>query len=145
MKASKALIEKIKEFEGLRLRAYKPVLTEKNWTIGYGHSGADVGENMRITEDYASFLLGIDIARVEKQINALNLTFPQNRYDALVSFVFNVGMGNFKISTLYKKIRHGAPVPEVQKEFRRWVYANKKVLPGLVKRREYEASLWAME
>ena len=53
MKSSDLLIRKIKEFEGLSLKAYKPVKTERYYTIGYGHYGSDVKANQVITEKQA--------------------------------------------------------------------------------------------
>ncbi len=61
MKSSELLIKKIKEFEGLSLKAYKPVPTEKFYTIGYGHYGADVKKNQVITEKQAEELLRKDL------------------------------------------------------------------------------------
>ena len=83
--------------------------------------------------------------RFANTIEELN---TQGRYDAVVDFCFNLGVDRFKRSTLYKHIIHHAPDKMVQEEFRRWVYATdsrtgKKVkLPGLVKRREWEAQRW---
>ena len=63
--------------------------------------------------------------------------------DALVDFAYNLGVGSLRSSTLLRKIKEGASTEDIQAEFRRWVYANGKVLKGLVKRREWEASRWA--
>ena len=56
-----------------------------------------------------------------------------------MSFVFNLGIGRLKSSTLLKVIREGGSMQQVKKEFKRWVYGGGKQLPGLVKRREWEA------
>lgn len=145
MKASEQCIAAIKQFEGLRLKAYKPVATEKYYTYGYGHCGPDVGANARITEDYADFLLRRDIRLVEAQIDGLWLTLTQGQMDALVSFVFNLGIGNLKKSTLLRKVKARRPTEEIQKEFQKWVYAGGKKLAGLVKRRAWEAKMWAVK
>lgn len=135
-------IDAIKSFEGLRLKAYKPVPTEKFFTIGYGSCGPHVGRNMVIDESMATFLLRRDIAKVEGQLNALKLNITQSQFDALVDFVYNLGFAALQKSTLLKKIRAKRPNTEIQAEFRKWVYAGGKKLAGLIKRREWEAQMW---
>lgn len=140
MKASRILIEKIKEFEGLRLRAYRD--SGGKPTIGYGHTlGVRMGQ--RITELQAEEMLRQDLWVAGRFANMIKEINTQGKYDAVVSFIFNLGVGNFKRSTLYKHIRHHAPDKLIQAEFRRWVHSGGKVLPGLVKRREWEARRWA--
>lgn len=80
-----------------------------------------------------------DIRAVENQVNALPLHLGQYQFDAVVSFCFNVGIGKFKKSTLYKKIRADAYEPSIPAEFKKWIYGGGKILPGLVTRREWEA------
>ena len=63
----------------------------------------------------------------------------QYQFDAVVSFCFNVGIGKFKKSTLYKKIRADAYDSSIPAEFKKWIYGGGKILPGLVTRREWEA------
>jgi len=140
MKASRILIDKVKEFEGLRLKAYldsggKP-------TIGYGHTqGVKMGQ--RITEKQAEEYLKYDLWVAGRLPNTMKEIDTQGKYDAVVDFIFNVGVGNFKRSTLYRRILHQAPDRLIQAEFRRWVHSGGKVLQGLVKRREWEAQRWA--
>lgn len=141
-RASKLLIQKLKEFEGLSLVAYKPTKAERWWTIGYGHSAGDVKEEMIITEEEAEELLKRDLFFVEKFINGIPKVRTQGQFDALVSFTYNVGVGNLKKSTLLKKIMHDAPTAEIQREFMKWVYSGGKRLDGLVKRRRWEAQRW---
>ena len=137
MKASDEQIKKIKEFEGFSNTAY--TCAGGVVTIGYGHTKG-VRINDRCTGNEAERWLREDLAPIETYLN----TIPtQGKYDALCSFIFNLGMGNFKSSTLLKKIKAGAPTEDIQAEFKRWVYAKKKVLKGLVKRREWEARRWA--
>lgn len=141
-RASKLLIQKLKEFEGLLLVAYKPTKAERWYTIGYGHSAGDVRAGMRITEGNAEELLKRDLFFVEKFINGIPKVKTQGQFDALVSFTYNVGVGNLKKSTLLKKIMHDAPTAEIQREFMKWVYSGGKRLDGLVKRRRWEAQRW---
>lgn len=76
------------------------------------------------------------------QLNKLNLSLRQCQWDAIVSFVFNVGIGNFKSSTLLAKIRINPDDNSIMDEFLRWVYANGKVMKGLQKRRLTEMKLY---
>ena len=143
MNSSILLIEQIKKFEGLSLKAYKPVPTEKYYTIGYGHYSSGVKMGQTITMAQADALLRGDLLPCEKYINSLNLDLTQGQFDALVDFAFNFGVGNLRNSTLLKKVRINAPVDEIQAEFRKWNKAGGKVLQGLVKRREWEALMYA--
>ena len=137
MRASDLLIEKIKEFEGLRLEAY----FDAAWvpTIGYGHTGADVVMGDRISEYWANHLLKADLYDVELAVDLLGVAKTQGQFDALVSFAYNLGIGRLQRSTLLKVIREGGSKRAITKEFKRWVYADGNRLPGLVKRREWEA------
>lgn len=141
-RASDTLISKLKEFEGLRLLAYKPTKAERWYTIGYGHSAGDVKAGMRITEGKAEELLKRDLSFVEKFVNGIPKVKTQGQFDALVSFAYNVGVGNLKKSTLLKKIMHDARTEEIQREFMKWVYSGGQKLDGLVKRRRWEAERW---
>lgn len=145
MKASKTLLEHIKQSEGLRLTAYKPKGekdTGARLTIGYGHFGAKAGQT--ITEKEAEALLIADIEAVERQLARLPLShLTQGQWDAVVDFCFNLGYRAFISSTLYRKITDRRPTTEIQAEFRKWVYSGKTRLAGLVKRREWEAQMWA--
>jgi lysozyme len=128
----------IKHFEGLRLRAYQ--CSAHVWTIGYGHT-ADVGENDVITEEEALYFLHQDLAESERAVNQyVHVPLTQNQCDALVSFVFNLGAGNFLTSTLLKKLNSGDD--GAAQEFGRWIHAGGKALPGLVRRREAERALF---
>lgn len=139
MKASNILIEKIKEFEGVRLTAYKD--SAGVLTIGVGHTRG-VKPGQRITEKQAESLLKGDLAEAERYVNSLKLNLTQGQFDALVDFAYNVGAGDLAGSTLLAKIRAKAPTAEIQEQFKRWVYAKGKKLGGLVKRRAWEAQRW---
>ena len=76
------------------------------------------------------------------KLNKLNLILRQCQWDAIISFVFNVGIGNFKSSTLLAKIRINPEDNSIMDEFLRWVYANGKVMKGLQKRRLAEMKLY---
>jgi len=131
----------IKRFEGLRLKAY--LCPAGVWTIGYGHTGPDVKKGMTITEDEAERLLREDLRRFEigvwKAIKGTPLN--SNRFSALVSLAYNIGLGAFSKSSLLKSILRG-DMGDVPFEMAAWNKANGKVLPGLVTRRLAEANLW---
>lgn len=139
MKASVDAYELIKQFEGLRLEAY--LCPAGIWTIGYGHTSG-VSPNSFITIQEADEYLHRDVAAIEMQLNKLNLSLRQCQWDAIVSFVFNVGIGNFKASTLLATIRINPDDNSIIDEFLRWVYANGKVMRGLQKRRLTEMKLY---
>ena len=107
MKISQNGINLIKQFEGCRLTAYKPVPTEKYYTIGYGHYGADVAPGMKITQAQADAFLLSDLQKFENAVNATGLKLNQNQFDALVSFTYNCGAGNLK------KLVTGRTLPQI--------------------------------
>ncbi len=130
------LIHKLMEMEGLRLDAY--VDAAGVWTIGYGHT-KNVRQGDKISEYWAKELLMQDLAEVEKQVKALGVAKTQGQLDALVSFAFNLGIGNLKRSTLLKCIKEQRSMREIKRQFMRWVYADNKILKGLQRRRAWEA------
>ncbi len=140
MKASELLIGKIKEFEGYSDTAYK--CAAGVWTCGYGTTKG-ITPTTRCTRAEAEQWLLRDLAPVEAYVNTIPEVNTQGKYDALVDFAYNLGLGNLKQSTLLRKIKEGAPTGDIQEQFRRWVYAGGKVLKGLVRRREWEARRWA--
>ena len=137
MEASEILIEQIKAFEGLRLEAYRDAAGVL--TIGYGHTGSDISEGDRISEYWAMELLRNDLGAAEAAVRRLHVARTQGQFDALVSFVFNLGIQRLQGSTLLKVIREGRSRHRIRQEFKRWVYAGGKKLRGLEHRREWEA------
>ena len=131
----------IKRFEGLRLNSYQDSVGV--WTIGYGHT-QNVVKGMTISEAEAENFLRSDSASAVNAVRKL-VTVPldQNQFDALVSFVFNLGAGALAGSTLLRKLNAGS-YDDAAGEFGKWVHAGGKVLPGLVKRREAERQLFKM-
>ena len=139
MNTSPKGIALIKEFEGLRLKAYK--CPGGVWTIGYGHT-AGVKPGMVITEAQAEEYLKADLIAFERYLNGLGLALNQNQFDALVSFIYNVGTGNFYSSTILRKVRANPQDNSIMDEFLRWVYSKGRVLPGLQRRRLAEMKLY---
>ena len=140
MKTSKRGIDLLKAHEGLRLTAYN--CSAGVLTIGYGHTGPDVTAGKTITQAAAEQLLTADLRWAEEAVNAALPGINQNQFDALVSFVYNVGAGAFKSSTLLRKAKANANDPAIRAEFAKWRNGGGKVLPGLVKRRAAEAELY---
>ena len=129
----------IKKFEGCELEAYKCAAGVP--TIGYGHI-KDVSMGMTITQSEADEMFNHEIKEYETYVNtAVTVPLSQNQFDAIVSWVFNLGNGNLKASTMLKVINSGdhAGVPA---QIKRWNKAGGKVLEGLVRRREAEALLY---
>lgn len=128
----------IKTFEGLRLKAYKAISTEKYYTIGYGHYGSDVTKGMIITEREAEGLLLKDCERFVKHVNTYQAKyqFNQNQFDALVSFAYNVGNINQLTANGTRSIS------EISEKILLYNKSNGKVLSGLTKRRIKEKALF---
>ncbi len=143
MRTSPAGVELIKRFEGLELQAYAdPGTGGEPWTIGYGTTRG-VTQGMRITEEEAEVFLIDDLVAFERAVMTLvPLEMTQGEFDALVSFVYNVGAASLEESTLRKRLLAGEPRCWVyQKELPRWNKGGGGVLEGLVRRRQAEADL----
>ena len=127
----------IKSFEGLRLKAYKVLESEKYYTIGYGHYGADVKANMTITEGQANKYFDEDIKKYVNAVNNTRLAFTpnQNEFDALVSFCYNLGVGIMNNFTAMSS-------KQVAAEMLLYVNSGGVRLEGLVNRRKKEVELF---
>lgn len=140
MRTSEKGIEFIKLSEGLLLKAYQD--SGGVWTIGYGHTkGVKKGD--QITEFMATEYLKDDLRASEQAVNLyVTSEIDQNQFDALVSFTFNLGPGNLKSSTLLKRVNADPNDPDIERQFKRWIYCKGVILKGLVKRREREAAIY---
>lgn len=139
-KTNQAGLELIKRFEGLRLKAYQDSVGV--WTIGYGHTRT-ARKGMEITPATAEALLKSDLTDAEYAVHSnVKVPLTDNQFSALVSFVFNLGAGSLKKSTLLRLLNAG-DYRGAEGEFVKWNRAGGKVLPGLTKRREAEANLFA--
>lgn len=122
-KMSDAGYQALKAREGLRLTAYK--CQAGKLTIGWGHTDG-VRPGQKITEAQACGLLAADVLPLERHLNKLQendgVKLKQCEYDALISFIFNVGQKSFQISTMRKKLVAGRPAEEIAAEFEKWVY-----------------------
>ena len=144
MRMSAAGLALVKEFEGLRLKAYK--CPADVWTIGYGHTSSAgkpvVDSGLVITSEQADDILKRDLTQYEDGVRGLvKVGITQGQFDALVSFAYNAGVGRLSQSTLMKRI-NAERFDEVPSEFMKWTRGGGKELPGLVRRRRAEVELW---
>ena len=148
---SQAGIDAIKRHEGFSVLPYKDVIGL--WTVGYGHLlTVDDRKNrmyfrdekpVAISEEHAEELLRQDLKDAETAVNGLvKISLEQYEFDALVSFVFNLGPTRFKKSTLLKLLNKNADRQIVAREFPRWKYAGARIFNGLLKRRREEAAMF---
>ena len=148
MTVNQTTIDHLKKWEGLRLEAYPdPGSRDGNpWTIGYGHTSDGflrVAKGLLITQAQAESALRHDAGEAAAAINRLvKVRLTDNQRGALISFVFNVGIGAFGKSTLLKKL-NGGDYNSVPVELARWNKNDGKVMAGLTNRRSAEAGLWA--
>jgi lysozyme len=145
MKMSEQGLALIKRWEGFRASAYRDAVGV--WTIGYGHTsmaGAPhVERGMSITRGEADTILRRDVAMFAEGVTkSLQVTLSDNQFSALVSFAYNVGLGNWRKSSVLAAVnrRDFAAVP---RRLQLWNKAGGQVLPGLINRRAAEAALFA--
>jgi lysozyme len=130
----------VAHFEGCRLNSYQ--CPAGVWTIGYGHTGSDVGPGMEITLAQADAYLGTDLRRTGAGVNELvTVSVTPAEFDALVSFAFNLGVHALAGSTLLKLVNAGR-FDAAAGQFALWNHGGGQVLPGLVARRAAEATLF---
>lgn len=141
MKTSERGLAFIAEHEGLRLKAYKDAVGV--WTIGYGHTSRAGNPNvlpgMKITKQQAIDILGRDVARFERAVEAATdhlAPLNQNEFDALVSFAFNLGEGNLR------KLVNGRNRATIAKKIPAYDKAGGRRLAGLTKRRAAERAMF---
>ena len=139
MNTSQKGIDLIKSFEGCKLYAYRDSVGVA--TIGYGHV-KNVKMGMSITQKQAEDFLREDIKPCELTLNSMGVNYTQNEFDALVSWIFNLGAGAFKGSTMYKKIVARASDIEITDQMIKWHNAGGKPLLGLKRRRCAEANMF---
>ncbi|MDE1474811.1 lysozyme [Xenorhabdus bovienii] len=142
MEISENGINKIKNYEGLRLHAYPdPATGAEPWTIGYGHTKGVKPEQV-ITEQQAETFLHEDLIPIYAEIQRIvKVPLTQGQFDALCSFIFNLGIGNFIHSTLLKKLNL-ADYQGAAEEFLKWDRADGRVLADLRVRRVSEQKMF---
>lgn len=145
-KLSQKGLDLIKQFEGLKLTPY--VCSGGINTIGYGNTYYMNGNKVKltdppITKQQAEELLKMSVISYEKAVDSFcRDDISQNQFDALVSFAYNVGVGNLQKSTLIKKVNINPKDATIRNEFMKWNKAAGRVLAGLTRRRQAEANLY---
>jgi len=144
MNISESGLDFIISREGMILRAYPdPATGGDPWTIGVGRAHG-VKEGDTCTEEQAREWLREDCETAEKCINnSVGVTLSQNQFDALVSLIFNIGCGNFRKSTLLRKLNEGDDAGAAE-QFKVWNKAAGREMAGLTNRRHAEAALFMM-
>jgi len=146
MKVSERGIDLIKKYEGCKLNSY---LCPSNIpTIGFGNTyyldGTKVELGQKITQQQADKLLLSTLTKFEKDVwSVIKQSVNQRMFDSLVSFTYNVGLGNLKSSTLLKKVNKDINDPTIKDEFLKWNKSKGRVLNGLSKRRNDEWLLYS--
>lgn len=131
---SERLVDAVKKFEGYKTYAYQD--SAGIWTIGYGRTGR-IHEGDTTTHAFEDRWLRNRLEEIGKDIKRrVVVPIKQNQFEALASFIYNVGYGAFHRSTLLKRINQGDSDPG--EEFERWIHAGGRVLAGLVRRRKHE-------
>lgn len=145
-------IKLIKHYEGCSLTAYQDSVGV--WTIGYGTT-TNVKPGMKITQKQADEFLLSDIKKFESLVNkAVTSRINQDQFDALISFIYNIGPGKKDVKDGLITLKNGKPstllndvnasrFSQTAKDFLSWNKAGGVVLNGLVKRRQSESTLFS--
>ena len=156
MKVSNELIVMLKHHEGVRYRPYR--CSANIWTTGVGHVidqshiripfakrkqlSIPKGWNRTLSEEEVNEILKKDLEKFEAGVLRLCPVVPsQHSFDSLVSFSFNLGLGNLQVSTLRRKHNRGDYLG-AGSEFPKWCRAGGRIIRGLVKRRNDEMKLY---
>ena len=143
MKTSHNGVEVMHYFESCKLKAYPdPATGGKPFTIGWGDTGPDVLPGLVITQDDADMRFSKRLAgEFEPGITSAIKTATQGQFDAMACLAYNIGLNNFKSSTLLRKFNAG-DIPGALAQFAVWNLAAGKVMLGLKRRRAAEAALF---
>lgn len=138
----------IEKFEGIRLKAYR--CPRGIATIGFGSTRYEDGSRVRLGDrislEEAEDLYQIQVNKVREAVDEVVIPeLNDNQRDALVSFVYNVGITAFKNSTLLEKINEDPNNMYISEEFMKWTTTNGRRLKGLVKRRQAEIDLYFLK
>lgn len=131
-------------FENCKLTAYPDPGSSNGepWTIGWGHTGPEVHQGLRWSQEQADEAFVEDLRKFEEGVRRLvKVPITQGQFDALVAFAYNVGLGNLRSSTLLRKLNAG-DYDRAALEFRRWNKNDGRVMRGLTRRRAAEECLF---
>jgi lysozyme len=136
----------IKQYEGYSDRPY--LCPAGIPTIGFGNTYYPNGTKVKLTDkqitrEYANEMLQFVADNFAKEVSkSIKSIISQNQLNALTSFAYNLGMTNFKNSTLLKKVNANPNDPTIKEEFLKWNKSNGKILQGLINRRRAESNLY---
>ena len=137
MKINEAGVKLIKSFESCKLKAYKADPSEKYYTIGWGHYGADVSKDEKWTQKQADEQFEKDIVKYENYVKKyVKINLNENQFSALVSFCYNCGAGNLK------NLVEGRTAEQIAEIMPKYNKCGGKVLTGLTRRRKAEVKLF---
>jgi lysozyme len=141
MQASQNAVELIKEFEGCRLKAYRD--QRGVWTCGYGQTGPSIKPYTHWTEAQAEAALKDALVTRSKQLSTLleGCETNQNQFDAMLSLSYNIGMGAFHTSEVYRDHKAGE-FTKAAAAFMNWDNLNHHENAGLHRRRLAEKALY---
>jgi lysozyme len=152
MQPSQSCTKLIQQFEGCAKKqpdgsfvAYPdPGTGGDPWTIGWGSTGPDIKKGVVWTQQQCDDRFTAHLGQFAQKVSNLlgGCATTQHQFDAMVSFAYNVGVGNLSSSTLLRKHKAG-DYKGAAAEFAKWNKAAGKVLPGLTRRRAAEAALYA--
>lgn len=145
MSALAYAIQLIKRWEGCRLEAYPdPGTGGDPWTIGWGSTGPGISKGVRWTQAQADDRLARDVERFMRGVrSAVRVEVSDNELGALTSLAYNIGLGNFKKSTLLRKLSAGDKKGAAA-QFSVWNRAGGRVMRGLVSRRADERAVFSL-
>jgi len=142
-RVSRAALDLLKRFEGFRQTSAQ--LPDGRWTIGYGHT-LTAREGAQVSESDAEALLLYDLITVAHVVNESTFApLNQNQFDALCSFVFNIGVDNFRRSQMLKRLNAGETVQAAcaMELWRKADFEGERiVIDALVRRRAAEKALF---
>ncbi len=138
----------IKELEGFKPIAYLD--SGGKWTYGVGFTKTPNGSTVKKADyineaDSMIFLRKIITSDLQRIKQLIKVSLGSYQWQALLSFVYNIGVTQFSKSTILKKINNSAGKEEISKEFRKWIYDNGQVVKGLQNRRNKEINLYYTE
>ncbi len=139
MQTSDAGRKMIEGFEGLRLHAYRDIVGV--WTIGFGHTGPDIGPGTVWTREQADQALSDRIAHEFEPAVATAGEATQQQFDAMVCLAYNIGAGGFKHSSVARRHAMG-DYPAAADAFRMWNKAGGRFVAALASRREKERTVY---
>ena len=140
LKASDKCVASLMTVEELRLQSYQDVAG--NWTVGYGHMGFPAAYGSSITQAEAVQLFKNDVSTVEDFINAYLKIISQNKFDALVSLIFNFGIHNFTDTICYRLVKADPNDLAIAFEWVEIIKSGGKRYRGLLLRRLSELQLY---